>query len=172
MTITNVIIKTPDRVWMTSCPEAMGWEFGDFEKDVSWDPTLGRASPAGGYGMRSAFVGSDSKNYVSLSSCRKTKVKKWINVSYLNNEESSVFRISLHLYIRIVVLWLYNTCCPFAQKEKNRFLSYVTLLLCLFNKKTKLQKQTFQNGQKDFLNFNWTIIAFFIKSWSRVIFEM
>ena len=29
MTITNVIIKTPDRkwtgVWMTSCPEAMGW---------------------------------------------------------------------------------------------------------------------------------------------------
>ena len=33
--------------------------FGDFEKDVSWDPTLGQASPAGGYGMRSVFVGSD-----------------------------------------------------------------------------------------------------------------
>ena len=45
---------------MTSFPEAMGWEFGDFKKDLSWDPTLGRASPAGGYGMRSAFVGSDS----------------------------------------------------------------------------------------------------------------
>ena len=45
---------------MTPCPEAMGWEFGDFEKDVCWDPTLGRASPAGGYGMHSAFVGSDS----------------------------------------------------------------------------------------------------------------
>ena len=40
--------------------EAMAWKFGDFEKDVSWDQTLGRASPAGGYGMRSAFVGSDS----------------------------------------------------------------------------------------------------------------
>ena len=23
-------------VWMTSCPEAMGWEFGYFEKQVSW----------------------------------------------------------------------------------------------------------------------------------------
>ena len=34
--------------------------FGDFEKDVSWDLVLGRASPAGGYGMRSTFVGSDS----------------------------------------------------------------------------------------------------------------
>ena len=33
---------------MTSCPEAMGWEFGDFEKDVSWDSTMGRANPAGG----------------------------------------------------------------------------------------------------------------------------
>ena len=47
-------------VWITSCPEAMGWEFGDFEKDVRWDPTLGQSSPAGGYGMSSAFVGSDS----------------------------------------------------------------------------------------------------------------
>ena len=83
---------------MTSYPEAIGWEIGDFEKEVSWDSTLGRASPAGGltvddvgdswfvyhwgrqlklksdhkvlqistdrdlggYGMRSAFVGSDS----------------------------------------------------------------------------------------------------------------
>ena len=81
---------------MTSCPEAMGWEFGDFEKDVSWDPTLVRASRAGGYGMRSAFVGSDSTVSIikmvslSLSSCRKTKVKKLINVSYQNNGESSV----------------------------------------------------------------------------------
>ena len=29
--------------------ENLGWEFGDFEKDVSWDSTLGRASPAGGW---------------------------------------------------------------------------------------------------------------------------
>ena len=26
-------------------------EFGDFKKEVSWDLTLGEASPAGGYGM-------------------------------------------------------------------------------------------------------------------------
>ena len=32
---------------MTSCPEARDWEFGDFEKAVSWDLTLGRASSAG-----------------------------------------------------------------------------------------------------------------------------
>ena len=24
-------------VWMTSYPEAMGWEFGNFEKDISWE---------------------------------------------------------------------------------------------------------------------------------------
>ena len=30
---------------MTTCPEVMGREFGDFEKEVSWDSTLGRASP-------------------------------------------------------------------------------------------------------------------------------
>ena len=100
MTITNVIIKTQigneTGVWMTSCPEAVGWEFGDFERGVSWDPTLGRARPTGSYGMRSAFVGSDSTvsivKIVSLSSCQKTKVKKLINVSYLNNGESPVFR--------------------------------------------------------------------------------
>ena len=50
---------------MMSCPEAMGREFGDFEKDVSWDLTLGEASPAGGYGMRSAFVGSVSWDFNS-----------------------------------------------------------------------------------------------------------
>ena len=36
---------------------------------------------------------------MSLSSCRKTKVKKLINLSYLNNGESLVFRISPHQYI-------------------------------------------------------------------------
>ena len=89
---------------MTSCPEAMGWEFGDFEKDVSWDSALGRASPDGGYGMHSAFVGADSTVSIVKIVClsllvSKTKVKKLINVSYLNNGESSVFRISLHQYI-------------------------------------------------------------------------
>ena len=35
-------------------------EFGDFEKDVSWDLTLGKASPSGGYEMRGVFVRSVS----------------------------------------------------------------------------------------------------------------
>ena len=38
-----------------SCPEAMGWEFGDFEKDVTWDPTLDRASLS--WGMTVEDVG-------------------------------------------------------------------------------------------------------------------
>ena len=47
-------------VWMMSCPEAMGRKFGDFEKDVSWYFDSEPGSPAGGYGMCSAFVGSVS----------------------------------------------------------------------------------------------------------------
>ena len=56
---------------------------------------------------------------VSLSSCRKTKVKKLINVSYQNNRESSVFRISLHLYICIVGLCIYYNwnCALLADKN-------------------------------------------------------
>ena len=50
------------------------------KKDVSWDPTRGRASLAGGYGMRSAFIGSDNAisivKIVSLSPrVKKLKVK-------------------------------------------------------------------------------------------------
>ena len=112
---------------MTSCPEAMGWEFGDFEKDVSWDPTLGQANPAGGCEMRSTFVGSDSTvsivKIVPLSSCRKTKVKKLINISYLNNGESSVFRISLPLYICIVVLWLWWEFLSLSKGSSQRILT-------------------------------------------------
>ena len=85
---------------MTSCPEAMGWEFGDFEKDVSWDLTLGRASPAGG--LTVGDLGTVSMVKIASLSPRveKLKVKKLINVSYLNNGESPMFRISLHQYIQ------------------------------------------------------------------------
>ena len=51
------------------CLEAMGWEFGDFEKDFSWDLTLGWASPAWGYGMHRAFVGSNSKYSQHSKNC-------------------------------------------------------------------------------------------------------
>ena len=46
-----------------SC-EGLG-EFGDFEKDISWDWNLGDASPAWGYGMRGAFVRSVSWDFDS-----------------------------------------------------------------------------------------------------------
>ena len=93
---------------MTSCPGARVWEFWWFlKKAVSWDLTLdkaswflslGKASPVGAYRMRRTFVGSDGMVSIvkivclSLSSCRKTKLKK-SNVSYLNYRESSVFRV-------------------------------------------------------------------------------
>ena len=77
MTITNVIIKTPDRKrdWGVNdiIPGRDGWEFGDLEKAVSWYLTLGRASPACG-GLTVGDVGTVSiVKIVSLSSCRKTK---------------------------------------------------------------------------------------------------
>ena len=84
MTITYVIIKTPDRnetgVWITSCPEAMGWEFWWFlKKAVSWDLNLGEASwflslGEASWGLRDApwfcwvrWNGQHSQNCVSLS---------------------------------------------------------------------------------------------------------
>ena len=87
---------------MTSSTEAMGWEFGDFEKAVRWDLTQGRASPVVTVGDVAAV---SIVKIVSLSPrVEKLKVKKVINVSYLNNGESSVFRVSLRLYICILVL--------------------------------------------------------------------
>ena len=82
-------------------------------KSGHWVLQISTDRDLGGYGMHNASVGSDSTisiiKIVSLSPrVEKLKVKKWINVSYLNNGESPVFRISLHLYICIVVLWLYN----------------------------------------------------------------
>ena len=48
-------------MWMTSCPEAMGWEFWRFlKKAVSCDLNLGEGRPVVSYRMRGAFVGSVS----------------------------------------------------------------------------------------------------------------
>ena len=115
VTITDVIIRTPDRkmrlgMWMTSYPEAMGWGFwAIFENKQlveiwTWTKRVDfRASARPGQlGLRDAsrVVGSDGTVSIvefvclSLSSCQKTKkVKKIIKVSYLNYRESSVFRV-------------------------------------------------------------------------------
>ena len=69
--ITDVIIKTPDRkcdwgMWMTSCPEAMGWDSWVFWKKQSWDlnldgaswfSELGEAGPVGVYEMHRGLLG-------------------------------------------------------------------------------------------------------------------
>ena len=104
---------------------------GDFEKDVSWDFTLAEASQAGG--LRDARLlgelveiwlwarqfnwGVDcgrcrnSKHSKKLCVClslsprvERLKVKKWINVSYLNNESRQCFGISLHLNILYIII--------------------------------------------------------------------
>ena len=99
VTITDVIIKTPDRkwtgVWMTSCQKAMGWEFWRFlKKAINWDLTmaeaswdlslgeaswflsLGDASPVGAYGMRRAFVGSEGTVSIVKIVCLSLLVSK------------------------------------------------------------------------------------------------
>ena len=60
-----------------------------FVVSVSWDLNMDEASPV--CGLRDAprvcwvrWNGQQSNNFVSLSSCWKTKLKKSINVSYLN----------------------------------------------------------------------------------------
>ena len=109
MTITNIIIKTPDwtGVWMTSCPEAMGWEFGDFWKKQLVEIWLWAGPVQLGGGVTVGDVGTVSiVKIVSLSPrVENLKVQKLINVSYLNNGESSVFRIFLHLYILHIHIW-------------------------------------------------------------------
>ena len=118
-------------MWMTSCPETMGWGFWViFEKKRlveiwSWTKRvdfldLGEASPVGS--TRCAARGGvrwnnhHSKNCVSLSPrVENLKVKKVIKVSYPNNESRRCFGIPMHMNISririfyISVSWLcYN----------------------------------------------------------------
>ena len=86
---------------MTSCPEVIGREFGDFEKDVIWDLTGGLTVGDVGTGSIVKIVCVCVSLSLSLSlspHVEKLKVKKLINVSYQNNGQSSVFRIPLYSY--------------------------------------------------------------------------
>ena len=97
------------------------------------------ASPVVGYGMRSAFVGSVSWDWtlgrpVQLGSwmkddvgtvsivkivsfsprVEKLKVKKWINVSYLNYRESSVFRVFPCIFwLCYIYMYIYVCVCVY-----------------------------------------------------------
>ena len=103
VTIIDVIIKTQDRKYDWGANDVMPGNdelriLVFFEKAVSWDLTLGEASwdlkldeASPVCGLRDApcvcwvrWNGQRSKSCVSLSSCQKTKLKKSINVSYLN----------------------------------------------------------------------------------------
>ena len=101
------------------------WWF--LKKAFSWDLILGEASPAGGYGIRVCWDGVEIWQWAGQSSwgltegrcsnshhikieslsprVEKLKVKKWINVSYLNYGESSLsgdFSASEYFTIRIL----------------------------------------------------------------------
>ena len=89
------------RLWMTSWPEVMSWEFWWFWKAVSWDSTLGEVSWdltlgeaswdiltlgwAASWGLTEGGCrhSQHSKNYVCLSLCRKTKSKKKVNKRFI-----------------------------------------------------------------------------------------
>ena len=102
VTITD-IIKTPDRKWNWDVDDVMPGSEGlgilvIFEKSSYLRFDAGRSElrfEAGwggsSWGLQDSprvcgvrWNGQHSKNCVSLSSCRKTKLKKSINVSYLN----------------------------------------------------------------------------------------
>ena len=112
VTITDVIIRTPDRKWTGDVNDIMPRSdglriLGDFwKKTVSWDLKLdeaswfsnrGEARPVGS--MRCATCGgvrwnSQHRKIVSLSPRDENlKVKKVIKVLYLNYRESSVFQV-------------------------------------------------------------------------------
>ena len=94
-------------MWMTSCPEATGWDSLWFWiKAVSWDLNLDEANWFFGPGRgqsslwtagcaaccRVRWNSQHSKNCVSLSPRVKyLKVKKVIKVSYLNQESHQCF---------------------------------------------------------------------------------
>ena len=132
MTIPNVIIKTPDRYcdWGVNDVIPGSDDFGDFwKKQLRFDFWLwARPVQPGATGCAARLLGQrveistqgravhlgvgcgrcrnsqHSKNCVSLSSCRKIKLKKLINVSYLNYGESAVFRnFSASVYFTYVV---------------------------------------------------------------------
>ena len=99
MTITNVIIKPPNRkwawVWMTSCLEAMGWEFGDFWKKKLVEIWVWAGPVQLGWGLTVGDVGTVSiVKIVSLSLCRKTK-RQEVNKSFVPEQR------------RVVSVWVF-----------------------------------------------------------------
>ena len=110
VTITDVIIKTPDGKWDWGVNDVMPGSDGlgilvIFEKAVSWDSTLSEASwdlkldearPAVVYGMHRAFVGSHGTvSIVKIVSLSPYVEKLKVNKRFVPEQrKSSVFRDS------------------------------------------------------------------------------
>ena len=121
MIVTIVIIKPQTgngaEVWMTSCPDEMVLTFEDFKNCYLRLDHGGRELGMCHWGIESIFFtvaaaikffgsrlaemnwdlgnGISIVRIVSLSSCRRTEVKKLINRSYLTNR----VRLYMHLYL-------------------------------------------------------------------------
>ena len=118
-------------MWITSCPEAMGWGFGDLEKTVSWDLDLDEASwfselaearPVGAYGMPARWLSQWVQSWrctnsqrikklcVSLLMSENLKLKR-VNQSFVPEaRKSSVFRV-FRIPMRICLC--YASTCSF-----------------------------------------------------------
>ena len=90
-------------VWTTSRPEAMGWEFGDFEKDVSWVFTVDQMSWVSAVGQSSWFllrtnpVGfwmGTGRVDSRLGPCRRTvevEFRPWYREVWVSTKSSGLF---------------------------------------------------------------------------------
>ena len=161
-------------MWMTSCPEAMGWGFGviflkkavrwDLNLDeVSWFLDLGEASPVTDSWMPACcwvwWNSQHSKNCVSLS-LRVEKLKSQEgNKSFVPElprviSVSSVsgflcictFHVSVYLYIRILVLfWICYNDREYFNDYFNRFSKSLKLHPILDNERKMKQNLTIQS---------------------------
>ena len=108
MTITNVIIKTPDRKWNWGVNDIMPGSDG-LRIWVFWKSSWLRFESGPGQSTWRVDCGwyrnsQHSKDYVSLSSCRKTKSQE-VNKRFVPEQrELSVFR-------EFPCIWLYCNVC-------------------------------------------------------------
>ena len=133
------------RMWMTSCPEVMGWGFWVifWKKAMSWDLDLGEASwfldlgessPVGS--TRCAVHGGVrwnsqlSRSCVSLSSCWKPKSQEGNKFRTWTKESRQCFGIPMHVNVLLIrifyisISWLYYNF-PCVTKQTCICLEYI-----------------------------------------------
>ena len=68
-------------VWMTSCPEEMGWEFGRFWKRFSWGPTMVLRSWSPTMQLRIWDWTMQANNWVSTIGAENWVLCHWVGFS-------------------------------------------------------------------------------------------